>query len=130
MNTRYVRISLISPLISDMKNPIWYDPNIQYLEPWFQQYERRDKQYHVDRYLKSIQLDIPTFDDRLDYSDRSGLQNFWIGYKTWIGTSHDAYCLKLRKLALLLWSWLAQASQYWYALENLCEFTLLELRMT
>ena len=31
----------------------------------FQQYQRRDEQYHVDRYLKSIQLDVPTFDGRL-----------------------------------------------------------------
>jgi len=42
----------------------------------FQQYQRRDEQYHVDRYLKSIQLDIPTFDGRLDYSDRFGQRKF------------------------------------------------------
>ena len=38
--------------------------------------QRRDEQYHVDRYLKSIQLDVPIFDGRLDYSDRSGSQKF------------------------------------------------------
>ena len=41
----------------------------------FQQYQKRNEWYHVDRYLKSIQLDIPTFDGRLNYS-RSSPQNF------------------------------------------------------
>jgi len=31
-----------------------------------------------------------------------------IGYKVWICTSHGIYCLKLRKLALMPWSWLAK----------------------
>ena len=40
MNARYARISQISPQISDIRYPKWktpirYDPDIQYLEPWF-----------------------------------------------------------------------------------------------
>jgi len=68
----------------------------------FQQYQRRDEQYHVDQYLKSIQLDVPTFYVRLDYFDRTGLQIFLDWLQSRIGTSHNIYCLKLRKLALLL----------------------------
>jgi len=67
----------------------------------FQQYQRRDEQYHVDRYLKSIQLDVPTFDGRLDYFDRSDPQIFLDWLQNIDGSSHDTYCLKLRKLALL-----------------------------
>ena len=41
-----------------------------------QQYQRRDEQYHVDRYLKNIQLDVPIFDGHLDYFDCLDPQNF------------------------------------------------------
>jgi len=40
-----------------------------------QQYQRRDEQDH-DRYLKSIELDVPTFNSCLNYSDHFGPQNF------------------------------------------------------
>jgi len=41
----------------------------------FQQYQSLDEPYHVGRHLKSIQLDVPTFDGCLNYS-RSSPQNF------------------------------------------------------
>ena len=46
---------------------------------------------------------------------------FWIGYKEWIGTSHDTYCLKMRKLALLPWRWLAKQVNISLPLETLRE---------
>jgi len=86
-----------------------------------QQYQRRDEQYHVDRYLKSIQLDVPIFDGRLDYSDRLGPQNFL----NWL-QSMDRYFTRYQlseteKVNFAAMKLTGQTSRYWFALETLRE---------
>jgi len=82
----------------------------------FQQYQRRDEPYHVDRYLKNIKLDVPTFDGRLNYSVHYSPQNFL----DWL-QSMDRYFTRYilseaEKVSFVVMKLTDQASRYWSAL--------------
>jgi len=94
-----------------------------------QQYQTRDEQYHVDRYLKSIQLGVPIFDSRLDYSDRLGsqivlnwLQSMDMYFTRYLLSETEKVSFAYYKV---YWSSFAaikftgQVSRYWSALETL-----------
>ena len=87
----------------------------------FQQYQRRDEQYHVDRYLNSIQMDVPTFDGCLDYSDRSSSQKF-LDWLQCMDRYFTRYLLsEAEKVSFATMKLTGQASRYRSALETLRE---------
>ena len=101
------------------------DWELSWAPPWtwrtcgsFQQYQWCDEPYHVDRYMKSIQLDVPTFDGRLNYSDRSGPKEFlnWLQSIDRYFTRHllsEAGIVSFATIELT-----GQVSRYWSALET------------
>jgi len=77
-----------------------------------------ERQYHVGRYLNSIQLE-PTFVGRLDYSDCSGLQIFldWLQNMDMYFTRY--LLSEAEKVSFAAMKLTGQGSQYWSALETL-----------